>query len=111
METILVCVLCLPLPSLHLSKSLMLFQLISDMLLMIIMLFQLISFYSDTYVNVYERSWFLASAMYMYHCKNKMVVLTIDWLLEMCNVGVLLNEHTICYSHNKHILLGISFLP
>ena len=42
-------------------------------------------------------------------CKNRIVVLTMDGLLEMCIVGVLLNKHTICYSHNN-ILLGISLL-
>ena len=39
------------------------------------------------------------------HCKYRIVVLAMDWLVEMCNVGVLLNEHTICYSHNKHIIV------
>ena len=61
------------------------------------------------------------------HCKGSIVVLTTDWLLMLCsmwimlvmwvapsvralcltmdwlcNVGVLLNKHTICYSHDKH---------
>ena len=28
--------------------------------------------------------------------------------IEVCNVGVLLNEHIIWYSHNKNILLGVT---
>ena len=37
----------------------------------------------------------LGTLQKLYGCFDNM-----DWLLEMCNVGVLLNQHTNCYSHN-----------
>ena len=41
------------------------------------------------------------------HCKNRIVVLTMDWLLEMCNVGVLLNEHTSATHITSIFFLGV----